>query len=75
MSRYYHAFPPTRKRQKYSALFNNDEDKAKLAYNKDMEFRRFVQCYDIDNPTLFGWTLADFFTAYKKSGWQLSLTF
>ena len=53
----------------------NDEDKAKLAYNKDMEFRRFVQCYDIDNPTLFGWTLADFFKAYKKSGWQMSLTF
>lgn len=76
MARYYHTFPCNRKpKQKFSALFNNDEDKAKMAYNSDMEFRRFVQTFDLGNADLFGWTLADFHKAYKQGGWQLSIAF
>ena len=76
MARYYHTFPYKRKKQqKYSAIFNNEEDKAKLAYNKDMEFRRFVQVFDTDNPNLFAWTLVDFYREYKKNGYQLSIVF
>lgn len=70
----YHAFSyRPKKRHKYSALFNNNEDKAKLAYNKDVEFRRFVQTFDPENPELLGWSLVDFHRQYLKNGYQLTL--
>lgn len=76
MARYYHTFPNHRKpKQKFSALFNNDEDKAKMAYNSDMAFRRFVDTFDLGNPDLFGWTLVDFHRAYNRGGVQLTLAF
>lgn len=72
----YHAFSYRhKKRHNYSVLFNNNEDKAKLAYNKDMGFRKFVQTFDTENPELLGWSLADFHRQYLKNGYQLSLTF
>jgi hypothetical protein len=76
MARYYHTFPHHRKpKQRFSALFNNEEDKAKLAYNKDMAFRQFVQTFDIDNPELLGWSMVDFYRKYKSTGYQLTIAF
>ena len=52
------------KKEKFSVLFNNDDDKAKLLYNSDMVFKDFVLNWDKENPALLGWSLADFYRAY-----------
>lgn len=75
MARYQHTFPTFAKKRNYAVLFNNAEDKAKMAYNKDMGFRRFVAEWCADSAELLGWTLSDFYSAYQRGGYQLSLTF
>lgn len=73
MSRYYHTFPHQRKcKPDYAKLFN-EEEKIKMEYNKDMAFRSFVQNWNADVPELLGWSLADFYKAYKNNGYQLTL--
>ena len=52
------------KKENFAALFNNDDDKAQMLYNRDMCFRDFVLNWDNGNPNLLGWTLADFYRAY-----------
>jgi hypothetical protein len=75
MSRYYHTFPKTYKRKPdYSKLFN-EEDKAKMQYNKDMKFRQFVSEWQSDAPELMGWSLLDFYRAYQNNGVQLAFSF
>lgn len=44
-----------------------------MEYNKDMAFRSFVLTWNTDVPELLGWSLADFYEAYKNNGYQLSL--
>ena len=73
MSRYLHQFPKVRK-QRYSALFSDPQVKAKAEYNKDMAFRTFVIEWNKDAPELFSWSLADFYSAYRKGGYQLKLS-
>jgi hypothetical protein len=73
MSRYYHTFPHQYKRKPdYSKLFNG-EDKAKMEYNRNMDFRSFVQNWNTDMPELLAWSLLDFYKAYKNNGFQLTL--
>lgn len=75
MSRYFHTFPKTYKRKSdYSKLFN-EEDKAKMQYNKDMKFRKFVSEWQADAPELMGWSLLDFYRAYQNNGVQLAFSF
>lgn len=64
-----------RKKPNYSKLFDNDEDKAKMLYNKDMNFRIFVQEWNGDDAELIGWPLVDFYKAYTKGGYQLEFNF
>lgn len=59
------------KKENYAKLFDNPTDKAQMAYNRDMDFRKFVLEWDKDNPELLGWTLADFHAVYISK--QLSL--
>ena len=59
--RYYQTAKPN-----YSKLFSNKEDEARMAYNRDMEFRDFVLNWDKDNPELLAWSLADFYDVYKN---------
>ena len=51
------------KKENYSKLFNED-DRAKLEYHRNSDFRDFVENWDKDNPNLLGWTLTDFYKAY-----------
>ena len=44
-----------------------------MEYNKDMAFRSFVLTWNTDVPELLGWSLADFYDAYKNNGRQLTL--
>lgn len=75
MSRYFHTFPKTCKRKPdYSKLFN-EEDKAKMQYNKDMKFRHFVSEWQADAPELMEWSLLDFYRAYQNNGVQLAFSF
>jgi hypothetical protein len=74
--RFYHSYPTVPKhRRGYAKLFSNDEDRAKMAYIKDMEFRRFVAEWHSESAELLGWSLKDFYSAYYKYGKtaQLSL--
>ena len=71
MARHYHAYRQWR-RPDFSKLLNK-EDKARMEYNKDMAFRSFVLTWNTDVPELLGWSLADFYEAYKNNGHQLSL--
>lgn len=73
MARYQHIFPAPRK-QRYARLFTA-EDKAKITYNKDMRFRRFVNEWHDGEPELMGWTLTDFYTAYVRGGYQMIIAF
>ena len=67
MARYYHSYPRHyKKRPNYANLFNDNGIKAKMLYNKDMAFRRFVIEWNADEPELMGWTLTDFYMAYKN---------
>ena len=59
------------KKENYAKLFDNPADKARMAYNRDMDFRKFVLEWDKDNPELLGWTLVDFHAVYTSK--QLSL--
>ena len=73
MSRYYHTYPHKRRpRPNYAKLFN-EEDKAKMEYNRNIDFRSFVQNWNIDMPELLNWSLLDFYKAYKNNGYQLTL--
>ena len=73
--RYCKTYPIVHKRRiNYAVLFNNKEDKAQMAYNRDMAFRRFVSEWNADVPELMAWSLADFYKAYLSGGAQLSLT-
>lgn len=73
MSRYYHAYPKKRRpHSNYAKLFN-DEDKAKMEYNRNMDFRSFVQNWNADIPELLAWSLLDFYKACKNNGLQLTL--
>jgi hypothetical protein len=75
MSRYFHSFPRAyKKRPNYTALFT-EEDKAKMEYNKNMSFRRFVAEWNADAPELLGWSLLDFYKAFKKGGVQIAFSF
>ena len=73
--RYYHTFPRTCKRKPKCTKLFNESDKAKMEYNKDMVFRRFVSEWQADAPELLGWSLLDFYHAYKENGVQLSFSF
>jgi hypothetical protein len=53
----------------------NEEDKAKMQYNKDMKFRKFVNEWQADAPELMGWSLLDFYRAYQNNGVQLAFSF
>lgn len=73
--RYTRTYPTIRKnRIDYSVLFTC-EDKAKLEYNKNMAFRRFVNEWHADEAELMGWNLVDFYTAFVGGGHQLTLAF
>lgn len=75
MSKYFHTFPRAyKKRPSYTALFT-EEDKAKMEYNKNMSFRKFVAEWNADAPELLGWSLLDFYNAFKKGGVQLAFSF
>ena len=65
MARYFHSYPHLPKKHNYSKLFN-DEDKAKLMYNRDMAFRSFVD----SAPNM---SLANLYTIYKGGAVQLQL--
>ena len=70
MARYTHNYPQVRKRRiDYSKLFNI-EVAAKARYNRDMNFRSFVESKRDMNLSL-----ADLYTAYTNGGLQLSLAF
>ena len=71
MARHYHAYRQWRKPD-FSKMLNK-EDKARMEYNKDMAFRSFVLTWNTDVPELLGWSLADFYKAYKNNGYQLTL--
>lgn len=71
MARHYHAYRQ-RREPDFSKLLNK-EDKARMEYNKDMAFRSFVLTWNTDVPELLGWSLADFYEAYKNNGYQLRL--
>lgn len=71
MARHYHAYRQWR-RPDFSKMLNK-EDKARMEYNKDMAFRSFVLTWNTDVPELLGWSLADFYDAYKNNGRQLTL--
>jgi hypothetical protein len=46
-----------------------------MEYNRNMDFRSFVLNWNADMPELLGWSLADFYKAYKNNGYQLTLAF
>jgi len=58
--RYFRHLP---KKENYSKLFN-DDDKGKLMYSYNPQFRDFVDNWDKDNPNLLGWTFGDFYNAF-----------
>jgi hypothetical protein len=58
--RYFKHFP---KKEDYSKLFN-DNDKGKLMYKYNPQFRDFVDNWDKGNPNLLGWTFGDFYNAF-----------
>ena len=65
MSRHYRSYPVNApKKQNYHKLFTL-EDEAKLAYNRDMAFRYFVNEWHAEIPELMGWELTDFYCHYK----------
>lgn len=72
--KYYHTYPQVRKKTptNYSPLFSAEEY-AKMRYNKDMNFRKFVHEWNADWPELMGWSLTDFYLAYQSQGVQLKL--
>ena len=72
MARFNHRTLP--KRHNYSTLFG-EEERAKMAYNRDTAFRKFVAEWNIDAPELIGWSLVQFYNAYKCGAVQLSITF
>lgn len=75
MARYARAYPQVRKKRiDYSVLFTC-EDRAKLEYNKNTAFRKFVKEWNADDEQLLGWSLADFYTAFVRGGHQLTLAF
>lgn len=61
-------------RQNFSALFS-EEEKAKMAYNTDMRFRKFVKEWDIDNPETLGYTYGDFYRIYKTGEMRLQFNY
>ena len=61
-----HTYP--KKPTNHSPLFGFADDFAKMKYNKDMGFRRFVHEWNADIPELMGWSLADFYLAYQTGG-------
>ena len=70
VNKYKHLFKP---RPNFRVLLT-DAEKAKLLYNRDMAFRRFVDEWNADIPELLAWTLSDFYHAYQRGGdLQLSL--
>ena len=71
--RFFNIYPKTYKKKVSYAKLLTTEDYAKLQYKKDMAFRRFVIEWNADLPELMGWTLTDFFIAYKSQGVQLKL--
>lgn len=61
------------KKPKYAALFN-EEDEAKLAFNRNKAFRKFVETFELDNPALLDWTIVDFHRCYYSGGvYELTL--
>ena len=56
----------------YAPLFNS-EDFARMQYNKNTAFRRFVEEWNADLPELLGWTLTDFYLAFQTGCAQLTL--
>ena len=77
MSRYYHTYPISRKKERpdYARLFDDDFIRARMEYNKNMVFRSFVECWNADAPELLSWTLLDFYKAFKDNGYQLKFAF
>ena len=74
-ARYIRTYPIVRKKRiNYSVLFTF-EDKAKMEYNRNMKFRKFVAEWHKDEPELMGWTLLDFYTAFVRGGYQLKISF
>jgi hypothetical protein len=63
-----------RAKQNFAKLIS-ESDKAKLEFNKNMEFRKFVLTWNSDAVELLGWSLSDFYRAYQKNGVQLVLSF
>lgn len=39
-----------------------------MAYNRNKQFRHFVETFEVDNPALLGWTLVDFHRCYYSGG-------
>jgi hypothetical protein len=74
-ARYIKYYPTIRKKRiNYSVLFTF-EDKAKMEYNRNMKFRKFVSEWHADEPELMGWSLLDFYTAFVRGGYQLKISF
>ena len=73
--KYRHSWTSANKhRRGYFKLFN-EEDNARLAYNKDMAFRTFVNEWNADMPELMSWSLKDFYRAYQSRCVQLRFSF
>ena len=73
MARYYHAYLQKRRPRPNHAKLFNEEDKARMEYNRNMDFRSFVLNWNTDVPELMAWSLLDFHKAYKNNGLQLTL--
>lgn len=73
--RYIHTYPAVCKKrmQNYAKLFS-DAENAKLLYNRDMNFRKFVNEWQPECVELLSWSLEDFYRQYKKSDRTLQLS-
>lgn len=77
MRRYYRyrSWTSTHKHRRGYFKLVNEDDTARLAYNKDMAFRTFVYEWHADMPELLSWSLKDFYRAYKRKSYQLRINF
>ena len=72
MSKYHYLFPKKTKHYDFGKLIT-DADKARLLYNRDADFRLFVNEWNADVPQLLAWTLTDFYHAWQMGEKNLQL--